>query len=191
MTISAVDLGSMVTFSSSGASRWRIASNGVARLLADWTRQDPPISRMPEAGSGLGHNHAFDDALAQVGWFDREIDRLCVRAVRPFQPSHHAGCRRDPFQTLSPVALTPGHQDPRNPHNLVGQLRSRYGRVARSIRWLGARPRFGDRAPDSAPSALPSHVVRPRPSAEFILVACLREFRTCGSRALLQTGRRP
>ena len=41
-------------------------------------------------------------------------------------------------------------------------------------------------APSSARSAPASH-----PSAEFILVACLREFRACGSRALLQTGRRP
>jgi hypothetical protein len=44
-------------------------------------------------GSGPGHEHAFDNALARVGCPDRQIDRgSALRAVCPFQPSHHAGC---------------------------------------------------------------------------------------------------
>src|ERR1700730_9726455 len=48
-----------------------------------------------------------------------------LRAVRPFQPSHHAGC---PTRFLSrrecdgfPIALTPGHHRPYHPGNLVGE----------------------------------------------------------------------
>src|SRR5664279_2714225 len=48
-----------------------------------------------------------------------------LRAVRPFQPSHHAGCparsrlrrKRDGFF----VALAPGHHRPGHPRNLVGK----------------------------------------------------------------------
>jgi hypothetical protein len=46
-------------------------------------------------GSGPGQNLAFDNALAQMGCPDRRIDRLCITCCSPFQPSHHAGCRRD------------------------------------------------------------------------------------------------
>jgi hypothetical protein len=46
-------------------------------------------------GSGPGHKHAFDNAMAQVGCPDRRIDRLCITCCLPSQPSHHAGCRRD------------------------------------------------------------------------------------------------
>jgi len=48
-----------------------------------------------------------------------------LRAVCPFQPSHHAGCparsrlrrKRDGF----PVALALGHHRPDHPRNLVGE----------------------------------------------------------------------
>jgi hypothetical protein len=123
MTISAVDLGSMVTSSSSGASRWRIASNGVAMLHADWTGQDPPISRMPRPDRvSVITTHSMMHWPKWVGLIARSTGSAFVLFALSNRP-HHAGCRRDPFQTLSPVALTPGHKDPRNPHNLVGQLR--------------------------------------------------------------------
>ena len=35
-------------------------------------------------GSGPGHKHAFDNALAQVGCPDRRIDRLCITCCSPF-----------------------------------------------------------------------------------------------------------
>src|SRR5271163_4963670 len=35
-------------------------------------------------GSGPGQNHAFDNALAQVGCPDRRIDRLCITCCSPF-----------------------------------------------------------------------------------------------------------
>src|SRR6516164_10302418 len=48
-----------------------------------------------------------------------------LRAVRPFQPSHHAGC---PTRFLSRrecdgflIALAPGHHRPYHPGNLVGE----------------------------------------------------------------------
>jgi len=37
-------------------------------------------------GSGPGHNHAFDHAVAQVGCPDRRIDRLCITCCSPSQP---------------------------------------------------------------------------------------------------------
>jgi hypothetical protein len=42
-------------------------------------------------GSGPSQQHAFDDAMAQVGCPDRRIDRLCITCCSPSQPSHHAG----------------------------------------------------------------------------------------------------
>src|SRR5450759_973660 len=48
-----------------------------------------------------------------------------LRAVRPFQPSHHAGCparsrlRRECDGFL--VALAPGHHGPGHPRDLVGE----------------------------------------------------------------------
>src|SRR6516162_7154867 len=47
-------------------------------------------------GSGPGQNPAFENAMAQVGCPDRRIDRLCFTCCSSSQPSHHAGCRRDP-----------------------------------------------------------------------------------------------
>src|SRR6202045_3750167 len=38
-------------------------------------------------GSGPGQQHAFDDAMAQVGCPDRRIDRLCITCCSPSQPS--------------------------------------------------------------------------------------------------------
>ena len=35
-------------------------------------------------GSGPGHKHAFDNAMAQVGCPDRRIDRLCITCCSPF-----------------------------------------------------------------------------------------------------------
>jgi Tripartite tricarboxylate transporter family receptor len=35
-------------------------------------------------GSGPGQNRAFDDAVAQVGCPDRQIDRLCIACCSPF-----------------------------------------------------------------------------------------------------------
>src|SRR6266511_5482107 len=37
----------------------------------------------------------FDNAVALMGCPDRRVDRLCITCCPPFQPSHHAGCRRD------------------------------------------------------------------------------------------------
>ena len=52
-------------------------------------------------GSGPGQKPAFDNALAQVGCPDRRIGRLCITCCSPSQPSHHAGCRRDPGHAAS------------------------------------------------------------------------------------------
>src|SRR4051794_17890023 len=41
-------------------------------------------------GSGPGQQHAFDDAMAQVGCPDRRTDRLCITCCSPSQPSPHA-----------------------------------------------------------------------------------------------------
>src|SRR5262249_55226179 len=46
-------------------------------------------------GSGPGQKPAFDNALALMGCPDRRIDRLRITCCSPFQPSHHAGWRRD------------------------------------------------------------------------------------------------
>jgi hypothetical protein len=48
-------------------------------------------------GSGPGHNHAFDNALAQVGCPDRRIDRLCITCCSPFPTvtSRRTNARRD------------------------------------------------------------------------------------------------
>jgi hypothetical protein len=35
-------------------------------------------------GSGPGHKHAFDNAVARVGCPDRRIDRLCITCCSPF-----------------------------------------------------------------------------------------------------------
>jgi hypothetical protein len=42
-------------------------------------------------GSGPGQQHAFEDALAQVGCPDRRIDRRCIKCCSPSQPLRHAG----------------------------------------------------------------------------------------------------
>jgi len=42
-------------------------------------------------GSGPGQQHAFEDALAQVGCPDRRIDRRCIKCCSPSQPLCHAG----------------------------------------------------------------------------------------------------
>jgi hypothetical protein len=39
-------------------------------------------------GSGPGHNHAFDHALARVGCPDRRIDRLCITCCSPLPTVH-------------------------------------------------------------------------------------------------------
>jgi hypothetical protein len=76
-------------------------------------------------GSGPGQQHAFDNAMAQVGCPDRRIDRLCITCCLPSQPSHHAGCparsrlRRECDGFL--VALAPGHHGPGHPRDLVGE----------------------------------------------------------------------
>jgi hypothetical protein len=76
-------------------------------------------------GSGPGQQHAFDDAMAQVGCPDRRIDRLCITCCSPSQPSHHAGC---PAQSRLPgkcrrlfVTLALGHHGPGHPRDLVGE----------------------------------------------------------------------
>ena len=76
-------------------------------------------------GSGPGQQHAFDDAMAQVGCPDRRIDRLCITCCSPSQPSHHAGC---PARSRLPgkcrglfVTLALGHYGPCQPRDLVGE----------------------------------------------------------------------
>jgi hypothetical protein len=76
-------------------------------------------------GSGPGQQHAFDDAMAQVGCPDRRIDRLCITCCSPSHPSHHAGC---PAQSRLPgkcrrlfVTLALGHHGPGHPRDLVGE----------------------------------------------------------------------
>ena len=76
-------------------------------------------------GSGPGQQHAFDDAMAQVGCPDRRIDRLCITCCSPSQPSHHAGC---PARSRLPgkcrglfVTLALGHYGPCHPRDLVGE----------------------------------------------------------------------
>ena len=50
-------------------------------------------------GSGPGHKHAFDNAMAQVGCPDRRIDRLCIAPSKlralAMLPVHHATVARD------------------------------------------------------------------------------------------------
>src|SRR6185437_16392380 len=46
-------------------------------------------------GSGPGQELAFNDAMAQMGCPDRQIDGSALRAVCPPQPSHHAGSRSE------------------------------------------------------------------------------------------------
>src|SRR6266550_4015001 len=76
-------------------------------------------------GSGPGQQHAFDDAMAQVGCPDRRIDRLCITCCSPSQPSHHAGCparSRLPRKCDGiPISFTLGHHGPGHPRNLVGK----------------------------------------------------------------------
>ena len=80
-------------------------------------------------GSGPGQKDAFEDAVARVGCPDRQIDRLCIRAVRPFQPSHHAGYPTRSLSNLErsglPVTASLRHQGPRDPSELVGECDSR------------------------------------------------------------------
>ena len=61
--------------------------------LQHWSVQPcvRPLSAAHEAaghnalrGSGPGQQHAFDNALAQVGCPDRRIDRLCITCCLPF-----------------------------------------------------------------------------------------------------------
>ena len=76
-------------------------------------------------GSGPDQQHAFKNALAQVGCPDRRIDRLCITCCSPSQPSHHARCparsrlsrKRDGFL----VSLAPGHHGPDHSGDLVGE----------------------------------------------------------------------
>ena len=74
---------------------------GLSSRLQHWSVQPcvRPVSAAHAAaghnalrGSGPGHKHAFDNALARVGCPDRQIDRLCITCCSPSQPSHHAGC---------------------------------------------------------------------------------------------------
>ena len=76
-------------------------------------------------GSGPGHNHAFDNALAQVGCPDRRIDRLCITCCSPFPT---VMSRRMPDAILSRrecdgflVSLAPGHHCPCHSGHLVGE----------------------------------------------------------------------
>src|SRR5215475_8189652 len=53
-------------------------------------------------GSGPGQNHAFDNALAQVGCPDRRIDRLCITCCSPSPTVHNTpDARRDLFHAAS------------------------------------------------------------------------------------------
>src|ERR1019366_8111071 len=115
---------------------------GLSSRLQHWSVQPcvRPVSAAHVAaghnalrGSGPGHKHAFDNALAQVGCPDRRIDRLCITCCLPSQPSHHAGCparsrlRRECDGFL--VALAPGHHGPGHPRKLVGK------RDGSDLRW--------------------------------------------------------
>ena len=79
----------------------RLRRQGLSSRLQHWSVQPcvRPVSAAHAAaghnalrGSGPGHKHAFDNALARVGCPDRQIDRLCITCCSPSQPSHHAGC---------------------------------------------------------------------------------------------------
>src|SRR5450759_4331198 len=66
---------------------------GLSSRLQHWSVQPcvRPLSAAHVAaghnalrGSGPGHKHAFDNAMAQVGCPDRRIDRLCITCCSPF-----------------------------------------------------------------------------------------------------------
>ena len=74
-------------------------ARGISRLQA-WSVQPcvRPLSAVHMTvghnalrGSGPGQELAFNDAMAQMGCPDRQIDGSALRAVCPPQPSHHAG----------------------------------------------------------------------------------------------------
>jgi hypothetical protein len=76
-------------------------------------------------GSGPGHYHAFDNALARVGCPDRRIDRLCITCCSPSQPFTS---RRTPDAISSRrqcdgflIALPFGHDRPGHTSDLVGE----------------------------------------------------------------------
>src|SRR5262245_20381794 len=76
-------------------------------------------------GSGPGHYHAFDNALARVGCPDRRIDRLCITCCSPSQPFTS---RRRPTRSLSCVecdrflvAPSTRHHRPGHASDLVGE----------------------------------------------------------------------
>ena len=90
-------------------------------------------------GSGPSQQHAFDDAMAQVGCPDRRIDRLCITSCSPSQPFTS---RRMPdaisFTAQARwvlVAFAPGHHSPGHPRNLVGKCNGgNLGRAPRQQR---------------------------------------------------------
>ena len=76
-------------------------------------------------GSGPGHKRAFEDAVAQVGCPDRQIDRLCITCCSPFPT---VTSRRTPDAISShpkrgglPVVAALRHQGPRDPRELVSE----------------------------------------------------------------------
>jgi len=107
---------------------------GFSSRLQHWSEQPcvRPLSAAHLAaghnalrGSGPGHNRAFEDAVAQVGCPDRQIDRLCITCCSPF-PTIRS--RRMPDAISShpkrgglPVAAALRHQGPRDPRELVSE----------------------------------------------------------------------
>ena len=107
---------------------------GFSSRLQHWSEQPcvRPLSAAHLAaghnalrGSGPGQKRAFEDAVAQVGCPDRQIDRLCITCCSPSQPSLHAGCsarsrlrcQRDGLL----VAFALGRHCPRHAGDLVGE----------------------------------------------------------------------
>ena len=107
---------------------------GFSSRLQHWSEQPcvRPLSAAHLAaghnalrGSGPGHKRAFEDAVAQVGCPDRQIDRLCITCCSPFPT---VTSRRMPDATSShpkrgglPVAAALRHQGPRDPRELVSE----------------------------------------------------------------------
>src|SRR5262249_10990057 len=109
---------------------WQVLSSRVQQW--SWQPCVRPVSAVhltpghnARRGSGPGHKRAFDNAVAQGVVLIAGSTGSALRAVRPFQPSHHAGC---PTRSLSRrecdgflIALAPGHHRPYYPGNLVGE----------------------------------------------------------------------
>ena len=80
-------------------------------------------------GSGPGQNRAFENAMAQVGCPDRQIDRLCITCCSPSQPSHHAripgAISLDLQRGRIGVALSSNHHGPGHSGEFVGECDSR------------------------------------------------------------------